>query len=78
MDATRARDHRRRDAQNIPSVQEIVELSQDEPSAHRFRRHPDGTWSFHSADGLDGTLELTSVDLTISLSDIYAGVDFDA
>ena len=73
----RARDRRRRDQQEIDTVEEIVEIYQDEPSAHRYRRSPDGTWAFEAFADLDAVIRLTSVDLDLPLAEIYKGIDFD-
>ncbi len=54
--AWRARNRKRRDEQDVPSVQEIVELYQGEAAAHVYRREAGGKWSFHAIDGLDAVL----------------------
>lgn len=75
--AWRDRNRKRRDEQDIESVQEIVEIYQDEPSAHLYRRSADGTWSFEAFDDLDAVIRLASVRLDLPLSEIYKGIDFD-
>jgi Uma2 family endonuclease len=65
------RDRRRRDLQEVEGAQEIVELYQSERAVHVYRRRPDDTWSFEAQAGLDAVLRLTSVGLSIPLSEIY-------
>ncbi len=62
--------------QQLPSVQEYILVTQDEPLCERFSRQPDGTWVVDSFVGLDATLELKSVPIRIPLREIYAGVSF--
>ena len=75
--AWRARDRKRRDEQDIDGVQEIVEIYQGEPSAHLYRRRPDGAWLFEAVDGLEASVQLTSLGLDLPMAEIYAGIEFD-
>ena len=65
-----------RNYQQLPSVQEYVLVSQDEPLCERFTRQADGTWVFTSFVGMDAVLALTSVPVQVPLADLYAGVEF--
>lgn len=58
----------------IPSLQEVVFVSQDEAVCERYVRGPDDEWRLTTFTGLDSELELTSVPVRIPLRDIYAGV----
>ena len=69
--AWRARDRKRRDLQDVESVQEIVEICQDDMAAHVYRREGDGTWSFAAVDGMDSILPLRSVGLEIPMIEVY-------
>ena len=62
---------------DIESVQEIVEIYQDEPPAHLYRRGADGTWLFEAFDDLDAVIRLASVGLDVPLAEVYKGIDFD-
>ena len=63
--------------QQIPSLREIVLLAQDEPVGERFVRVDGGaTWNLTTAQGLDASLTFATVDATIPMRDIYAGVEF--
>jgi Uma2 family endonuclease len=70
----RARDRKRRDLQEVDGVMEIIEIYQDEPAVHIYRREADGAWSFDAVGGEDSALTLRSVGLSIPLSEIYAFV----
>ncbi|HYZ23407.1 MAG TPA: Uma2 family endonuclease [Rhodopila sp.] len=73
--AWRARNRKRRDEQEVEGVQEIVEIYEGEASAHMYRREADGRWSVYAVDGLDAVLRLESVNLDISLAEIYETVE---
>jgi Uma2 family endonuclease len=67
----RARDRKRRDLQEVEDMREIVEIYQDEPAIHVYRKEAAGTWSFEAIGGADATLRLASVGLEIPLREIY-------
>jgi Uma2 family endonuclease len=69
--AWHARDRKRRDLQDVDGVMEIVEIYQDEPAIHVYRREAAGTWSFDAIGGLGAQLSLRSVTLSIPLAEIY-------
>ena len=61
----------------IESFQEYVLLSQYEPQAETFYRAPGGVWAISPlVAGMDSSVMLRSLDLTIPLAEIYAGVRF--
>lgn len=74
----RARNRKRRDAQQTEGVQEIVELYQEEVSAHIYRRESDGTWSFDAMDGRGAVLTLRSIGIEIPLGELYETIELDA
>jgi Uma2 family endonuclease len=55
----------------MPSVQELLLVSQDSYEVELYRRQTDGTWSIISATGLDASIELTSIAFTLPLRDLY-------
>jgi len=69
--AWRARDRKRRDLQEIESIQEIIEIYQDETAIHIYRREAAGAWSFEAVGGAISVLPLRSVGLSIPLQEIY-------
>ena len=62
----------------VPSLREYLLISQDTPKLERFARNADGTWTLTIVSGLDQSLELPSIGVTISLAEIYDKVDFAA
>jgi Uma2 family endonuclease len=64
----------------LASLQEYVLIAQDKPSIERFVRQPDGMWgiSANDAEGLDSSVELTSIGCTLYLAEVYDHVVFPA
>lgn len=60
----------------ITSLQEYVLVAQDEAYLERHVRQPNGGWLMSEFQGLERTLELTSVPVKIEFADIYRGVEF--
>lgn len=64
---------------SLPSVQEYMIIEQDRPYVTVFRRQGPGTLGrFVYADGLSASIFLESIDVTISLAELYADVEFGA
>ena len=62
----------------IPSVSEIILISQDEAHVERFVRQPEGGWLLLEERDLAGSFELSSLNVTIAMSDLYRHVKFEA
>lgn len=60
----------------IPTLREYLLVSQKEPRIEQFLQQPDGRWLLTEAAGLDGTLQLPSLGIILSLAEIFAGVNF--
>jgi Uma2 family endonuclease len=60
----------------LPTLREYVLIAQDRPQVERFLRNPDDTWTLTVVSGLDATLELPSISVTLVLAEIYDKVDF--
>jgi Uma2 family endonuclease len=60
----------------IPSLQEYVLVSQDQPLVEVYRRGE--PWTYHEASGMDATVELTSIGYTLRLRDLYEGIVAEA
>jgi Uma2 family endonuclease len=56
-----------------PSVQELLFVAQDRYHAIVQRRQPDGIWSLRDVAGPNGVVELSTIDFTVRLGDLYAG-----
>ncbi len=79
-DSTEAYDRGRKFGhyRRIESLREYVLVSQKEPLVERFQRNADNTWTLTESRGLDATLTLASIDISIPLSKIYNKLDFSA
>lgn len=58
----------------IPSLQEYLLVAEDEPRVERFTRHGEHFWLYGETTGLDGEIQLESLNVTLKLADIYDGV----
>jgi len=58
----------------MPSVNEILLISQDEFDVDLYRRQDDATWTVINAIGLEGSIELTSIGYTLQLRELYENV----
>ncbi len=58
----------------IPSLQELLFITQDSYEVELYRRQPDGTWSLIEAKGLESAITLTSIGYTLSLRELYERV----
>ena len=58
----------------MPSLQELLFIAQDSYDVELYRRQTDGTWSLIGANGLDGSIEPTSIQYTLPLRELYAKV----
>ena len=63
--------------QAYPTIQEILFISQFAPHVEVYRRCEDETAWEYTAYGPGSTVELTSVDVYLSMDEIYKRVDFD-
>ena len=63
--------------QQMPSVQEYVVVDQHKMNVEVHRRQPNGGWITYYFNEKSDIVELTSIDLTIPLPDIYSRVQFD-
>lgn len=60
----------------LPSVQEYVLVSQDEPLVERFTRQNDGVWGQKDFVGHEEEMVLASVPMSIPMADVFRGVEF--
>jgi Uma2 family endonuclease len=58
----------------IPSLQELLIISQDSYEVELSRRMPDGSWSLLEAVGLEASVDLQSIAYTLRLSELYERV----
>jgi Uma2 family endonuclease len=62
----------------VESLQEFVVIAQAEARVEVFRRQPGGQWLFAEFVGLDSVCRFDSLDISVSMADIYDKVAFDA
>jgi Uma2 family endonuclease len=61
----------------LPSLQEYLLVAQDHVSVERFERQADDdTWTLTAVTEPNGSVALASLDATVAVSAIYAGVEF--
>lgn len=61
----------------IPSLQEYVLLTQDQPRVERFERSHDESWRWSVTTGIDAQVLFAAIHCQIPLSEIYADVQFE-
>ena len=60
----------------IPSLMHYVLIAQDRHSIDYFRRSPEGDWRLTSCQGLDGKVELASIESQLAATEVYDKVVF--
>ncbi len=60
----------------IETLQEYLLVSQNEPRIEQFIRQPGGHWVLKEAAGRDSHLELPSLQVTLSMAEVFANVNF--
>jgi len=60
----------------MPSLREYLLVSQKEPRIEQFVRQENEQWLLREAAGLEATLALPSLEIKISLAEVFAGVEF--
>lgn len=71
------RDAKRRDLMAVDGLQEIVEITPEEPAVHLYRRAGD-LWAFTALNGLEAVLQLESLGVALPLADVYDGLLLEA
>lgn len=60
----------------LDSLKEYVLVSQSEAQVERFLRQDDGNWLLTILKGADAVLEFASINVSLTLSEIYEDVEF--
>ena len=63
---------------SIPTLREYLLVAQHRPHVTRLFRQDEGAWIHTEANELEETLTLASLGCDLPLTEIYAGVSFDA
>lgn len=61
----------------LETLEEYLLIGTEEPRVEAFFRQKDGTWAFDSWSGVEATIKLRSLGITLPASEIYAGAKFD-
>jgi Uma2 family endonuclease len=77
-DATEAYDRgeKFRHYRQMPSLQEYLLVSQRLPRIEHYLRRPGDEWTLRTAESKEATLPLPSLEVTLQLNEVFAGVDF--
>ncbi len=62
--------------QKLASLQVYLIVAQDQPQVTMFYRDAEGAWDVARFDSLEQTITLPCPEATLTLADIYEGVDF--
>ncbi|MCI0746765.1 MAG: Uma2 family endonuclease [Verrucomicrobia subdivision 3 bacterium] len=60
----------------IPTLREYLLVSQRMPRVEQFVRGGNDEWTLRAAEGLNATIALPSLEITLDLKEIFAGVEF--
>ncbi|MBV9929009.1 MAG: Uma2 family endonuclease [Acidobacteria bacterium] len=63
---------------SIPTLREYLLVEQQRPHVTRFFKQDDGLWVHTEVNDLEAVLTLASLGCELPLTEIYAGVSFDA
>ncbi len=58
------------------SLQDYILISQSQPHIERYTRQEDDSWQMTEAQGLETSIELTSIACTLNLAEVYERIDF--
>jgi Uma2 family endonuclease len=61
----------------IPTLKDYLVISQDRARVEHHFRNDGELWSLRDVEGLDETLKLASIQMDLTLAEIYAKVEFD-
>ncbi|MFK7818236.1 MAG: Uma2 family endonuclease [Planctomycetaceae bacterium] len=77
-DSTEAYDRGKKFAlfRELDSLRSYVLISQKEPRVEVFTRHESGDWMMRDAVGMDATIELSAIDVSLRLQDVFKRVEF--
>ena len=61
----------------LPSLTDYVLIYQDTPFIEHHEKQPDGRWTHNAADGIDDILRIATIQIELSLHEIYDRVEFE-
>lgn len=63
--------------QAVETLQEYILVSQDKAKIEQFTRQNDGSWKYQATIGLKSKVDFTSIEVELSLDEVYQRVDFE-
>lgn len=60
----------------VDSLKAYVLVAHDQPRAELYVRQGDGTWSLRDSNGLDASIALDMIDVSLPLAEVYYRVEF--
>lgn len=60
----------------IPTLRDCLLIDQKAPRIEQFTRQDNGDWLLHEVSGLESSIAIRSLGVELSLSDVFASVDF--
>ena len=60
----------------IPTLREVLLVSQHEPRIEQFFRQADGPWLWRAAQGVEASVDVPSLGITLALGEVFANVAF--
>jgi len=60
----------------IASLRAYIFVSQTAPQVEVYRREEDGDWKLHEVKGLEGSVDIPGVGVTLPMGEIYERVEF--
>ena len=70
------REEKLHEYQMLDSLQHYLLVSQHKARIEVYTRTEDGHWVYQTVDGLQGTLGLSALSVTLALADIYDQIEF--
>src|SRR6266550_3140789 len=61
---------------SVPSFREYLLIAQHRPHVTHYVKQPDGVWTYEEINEPAATFQLVTVGVSVSLSEIYQGVEF--
>lgn len=61
----------------LPSLTNYILIYQDAPFVEHHEKQPDGRWTHNAADGIEDILQIPSIEIELSLREIYDRVEFN-
>jgi Uma2 family endonuclease len=60
----------------IPTLREVLLVSHHEARIEQFVRQADGPWLWRAAQGVEVSMEISSLGITLALGEVFANVEF--